>query len=86
MTDRARATALVAEDEPLLAKSLVGILAEVWPEAAVEVVHDGIAAADRALEAAPDVLFLDIEMPGRTGSRSRKSSPMNGRPTAPCRS
>jgi DNA-binding LytR/AlgR family response regulator len=62
-----RATALVAEDEPLLAKSLVGILAEVWPEAAVEVVHDGIAAADRALEVAPDVLFLDIQMPGRTG-------------------
>jgi DNA-binding LytR/AlgR family response regulator len=62
-----RATALVAEDEPLLAKSLVGILAEVWPEAAVEVVHDGIAAADRALELGPDVLFLDIQMPGRTG-------------------
>ena len=68
MTDSSpRATALVAEDEPLLAKSLVGILADVWPEAAVEVVHDGIAAADRALEAAPDVLFLDIQMPGRTG-------------------
>jgi len=68
MTNQAaRATALVAEDEPMLAKALVGILAEVWPEAAVEVVHYGIAAADRALEAAPDVLFLDIQMPGRTG-------------------
>ena len=68
MTDQAaRATALVAEDEPMLAQALVGILAEVWPEAAVEVVHDGIAAADRALEVAPDVLFLDIQMPGRTG-------------------
>ena len=62
-----RATALVAEDEPLLAKALVGVLAEVWPEAAVEVVHDGVAATDRALELAPDVLFLDIQMPGRTG-------------------
>lgn len=68
MTDRApRATALVAEDEPLLAKSLVSVLAEVWPEAAVEVVYDGIAAAERALEVGPDVLFLDIQMPGRTG-------------------
>jgi DNA-binding LytR/AlgR family response regulator len=63
----ARATALVAEDEPMLAKALVGILADVWPEATVEVVNDGIAAADRALELAPDVLFLDIQMPGRTG-------------------
>jgi DNA-binding LytR/AlgR family response regulator len=62
-----RATALVAEDEPLLAKSLVAVLAEVWPEATVDVVHDGIAATERALEAAPDVLFLDIQMPGRTG-------------------
>jgi DNA-binding LytR/AlgR family response regulator len=64
---RARATALVAEDEPMLAKALVGILADVWPEAAVEVVNDGIAASERALELAPDVLFLDIQMPGRTG-------------------
>ena len=62
-----RATALVAEDEPMLARALVGILADVWPEAAVEVVHDGIAATERALEVAPDVLFLDIQMPGRTG-------------------
>jgi DNA-binding LytR/AlgR family response regulator len=66
-TQPASATALVAEDEPLLARTLVGILAEVWPEAAVEVVHDGVTAVDRALEIAPDVLFLDIQMPGRTG-------------------
>ena len=51
----------------MLARALVGILAEVWPEATVEVVHDGISASERALEAGPDVLFLDIQMPGRTG-------------------
>jgi DNA-binding LytR/AlgR family response regulator len=62
-----RPTALVAEDEPLLAKALVGVLSEVWPEGSVEVVHDGVAAADRALELGPDVLFHDIQMPGRTG-------------------
>lgn len=68
MTEHARrATALVAEDEPLLAKALAGVLAEVWPEASVEVVHDGVAAAGRALELEPDVLFLDIQMPGHTG-------------------
>jgi DNA-binding LytR/AlgR family response regulator len=67
MTDRPAATALVAEDEPMLARTLAGILAEVWPEAGVEIVHDGIAASERALEIGPDVLFLDIQMPGRTG-------------------
>jgi DNA-binding LytR/AlgR family response regulator len=59
--------ALVAEDEPLLARALVGVLADVWPEASVEVVNDGVAATERALELGPDVLFLDIQMPGRTG-------------------
>ena len=68
MTERAPGvTALIAEDEPVLANALVAVLAKVWPEAAVDVVNDGIAAAERALEIQPDVLFLDIQMPGRTG-------------------
>jgi DNA-binding LytR/AlgR family response regulator len=68
MTDPARPAALIAEDEPLLATALSGVLRKAWPElATVEVVHDGLAAVNRALETAPDVLFLDIQMPGRTG-------------------
>lgn len=63
----AQVSALVAEDEPLLARTLVKTLGEAWPEASVEVVHDGIAAVERGLEIAPDVMFLDIQMPGRTG-------------------
>lgn len=60
--------ALIAEDEPLLAASLARVLREAWPElATVDVVSDGIAAVDRALAAAPDVIFLDIKMPGRNG-------------------
>jgi DNA-binding LytR/AlgR family response regulator len=68
MTEPSRPAALIAEDEPLLATALSRVLKSAWPElATVEVVHDGIAATDRALELAPDVLFLDIQMPGRTG-------------------
>jgi DNA-binding LytR/AlgR family response regulator len=64
----ARPAALIAEDEPLLAQSLEKALREAWPELrSVEVVHDGIAAVEHAVETAPDVLFLDIRMPGRTG-------------------
>jgi DNA-binding LytR/AlgR family response regulator len=61
-------TALIAEDEPLLAKSLADQLRAAWPELEiVGTVHDGVAAIDRALELTPDVMFLDIKMPGKTG-------------------
>jgi DNA-binding LytR/AlgR family response regulator len=61
-------TALIAEDEPVLRAELTDLLAKVWPELRiVAVAEDGLAAM-RMLEAhAPDVLFLDIHMPGLTG-------------------
>lgn len=63
-----RPTALIAEDEPALARTLVRLLSEAWPELRVsEVAEDGLAATERALALLPDVLFLDIRMPGRTG-------------------
>jgi DNA-binding LytR/AlgR family response regulator len=59
---------LIAEDEPLLARALEKVLREAWPDiGAIEVVGDGVSAVERALATAPDVLFLDIRMPGRTG-------------------
>jgi DNA-binding LytR/AlgR family response regulator len=62
------ATALIAEDEPLLAQALQAELARVWPGlAVVKVVGDGEAAVAQALALRPDVLFLDIRMPGCTG-------------------
>ena len=62
------ATALIAEDEPLLAAELKKLVREAWPELRIVVeASDGIAATTLALEETPDVLFLDIKMPGRTG-------------------
>jgi DNA-binding LytR/AlgR family response regulator len=62
------ARVLIAEDEPLLAQALEKLLRASWPGlAAIEIVNDGVAAVDRALATAPDVLFLDIRMPGRSG-------------------
>lgn len=61
-------SALIAEDEPALARTLSRLLSEAWPELRVaDVVEDGLAATERALAMLPDVLFLDIQMPGRTG-------------------
>jgi DNA-binding LytR/AlgR family response regulator len=61
-------TALIAEDEPLLARTLQRQLAAAWPALRVlAVAEDGVAATTQALELLPEVLFLDIRMPGRSG-------------------
>ncbi len=61
-------TALIAEDEPLLAAALAAELALAWPALQiVATVGDGAAAVARALALQPDVLFFDIQMPGLTG-------------------
>ena len=67
-TSRHHPTALIAEDEPLLAAALKADLAVVWPELQVlATVGDGLSAVTQALEVQPDVLFFDIRMPGQTG-------------------
>ncbi len=61
-------TALIAEDEPLLAAALQNELARAWPELQiVAVVGDGLAAAAQTLARKPQLCFLDIRMPGQTG-------------------
>lgn len=61
-------TALIAEDEPLLARALQAELAAAWPELqVVAVAGDGRSAVREALRLLPQVLFLDIRMPGLDG-------------------
>ena len=62
------ATALIAEDEPLLAQALQAELARAWPVLQiVATVGDGASAVAQALALQPDVLFFDIRMPGLSG-------------------
>src|SRR5689334_460870 len=62
------ATALIAEDEPLLAQALRAELAGAWPQLnVVAVAGDGGSAVAQALALKPDVLFFDIRMPGQSG-------------------
>ncbi len=61
-------TALIAEDEPLLVEELTDALGRLWPELTVVArARDGIDAVRLVDEHAPDVVFLDIQMPGMTG-------------------
>jgi DNA-binding LytR/AlgR family response regulator len=60
--------ALVAEDEPILAISLAQALGRLWPGLQIGgILENGIAAVRESLALKPDVLFLDIKMPGKTG-------------------
>ena len=62
------ATALIAEDEPLLARHLASQLAQLWPALRLlAVVDNGLDAAAQALALRPQVCFLDIRMPGQSG-------------------
>ncbi len=68
MNIRTPPTAVIAEDEPVLSRTLCRLLQVAWPELQiVGVAEDGLKATELALEHAPDVMFLDIKMPGRTG-------------------
>jgi DNA-binding LytR/AlgR family response regulator len=61
-------TALIAEDEPVLADALQRQLLKLWPELQVQgVASDGLQAGQSALAQLPDILFLDIHMPGANG-------------------
>ena len=68
MIESVAASALIAEDEPLLADALRRELARLWPELRiVATVGDGGAAVEQALALRPQLLFLDIRMPGMSG-------------------
>jgi len=64
----AKIRAVLADDERLMREQLRARLAEVWPE--LEIVAEaknGIEAVELTREHKPDLVFLDIRMPGLTG-------------------
>jgi len=62
------AKAVIAEDEAPLCDELRETLAALWPELSIcAVATDGVQALQQFEQHAPDVLFLDIQMPGMSG-------------------
>ncbi len=75
MRAEGRPTAVLAEDEPVLRSQLKELLAAAWPELAVLAeAEDGFQAMRALEEHSPDVLFLDIQMPGLTGLEVAKQA------------
>ena len=63
-----KTTIMIAEDEPLMRERLQGLLEQAWPQARVVLVaENGNDAWDGFLEHDPEVVFLDIRMPGLSG-------------------
>jgi DNA-binding LytR/AlgR family response regulator len=64
----ASTTAIIAEDEPVLRAELRETLSALWPDLVITAeTGNGIDALHALDRHAPDVLFLDIQMPGLNG-------------------
>ncbi|KQW35162.1 LytTR family DNA-binding domain-containing protein [Rhizobacter sp. Root404] len=66
--------ALIADDERLMREQLRARLAEVWPE--LEIVAEaknGLEAVSMTESEHPDLVFLDIRMPGMTGVEAARA-------------
>jgi len=73
-TDAKPIRALIADDERLLREQLRARLLEVWPE--LEIVGEaknGAEAVQLTEEQHPDLVFLDIRMPGMTGIEAARA-------------
>src|ERR1700722_7300326 len=61
-------SAMIAEDEPVLRNEIRDALRTLWPQLRIVAeVGDGVEAIQALDRLAPDILFLDIQMPGASG-------------------
>ena len=62
------ATALVADDEPLLREALVRMLSSAWPELKIVAqARNGRETIELFESHRPNICFLDVQMPGKSG-------------------
>ncbi len=67
-TEATSPRAVLADDERLMREQLRARLAEVWPELQIVAeARNGLEAVELVQQHRPDIVFLDIRMPGLTG-------------------
>ena len=66
--------AVIADDERLMREQLRARLAEVWPELQIMAeARNGLEAVQLTEQHHPDLVFLDIRMPGMTGVEAARA-------------
>lgn len=76
--------ALIAEDEPILAAALSHALQRLWPQLQIAAIcANGVEAVRQGLLLQPEILFLDIKMPGKTGLEAAEELADNWPPERP---
>jgi DNA-binding NarL/FixJ family response regulator len=58
---------LIVEDNPLFRQTILDILSAQFPSMVLEEAADGKTALERIDDALPDLIFMDIKMPGENG-------------------
>jgi two-component system, LytTR family, response regulator len=71
---------LIVDDEPLARRGVVHRLRRFKDVEIVGECGDGVSAVERILERAPDVVFLDIQMPGMDGFEVLRALPKESMP------
>jgi DNA-binding LytR/AlgR family response regulator len=67
-------TALIADDEPLLRERLRSHLARLWPELVIVAeARNGREAIELFEQHAPQIVFLDVHMPGQSGIEAARA-------------
>lgn len=71
---------VIVDDEPLALRRLTMALDDIPDVELVGSAQDGITAGNTIADSAPDLVILDIQMPGRTGLSLAASLPLENRP------
>jgi two-component system LytT family response regulator len=67
MPDKAPLRVLIVDDEPLGRQRIADLLRKKHGVEIVGMIGDGVAAVDAIRASAPDLVFLDVQMPGMSG-------------------